>query len=129
MLGVTVVIGGAHKAWTFQKFFKPLEDLLLNAERRAKQARYDDAVGRLYRALELLMQVHFKKHHAITTAGVVPEELAGLLPETLQHGHASMLSSGKSRIQFGITRGYELWRDIPNDPLGALYKQYEGRLS
>ena len=65
----------------------------------------------------------------MTTAGVVPEELAGLLQHAPQHYHDSMLASGKSRLQFGITRGYELLRDIPNDPLGALYKQYEGRLS
>ena len=109
--------------------YEVVEDLLLNAERRAKQARYDDAVGRIYRALELLMQIHFKKHHAITTAGVAPEELAALLQNAPQQHRDSMLASGKSRIQFGITRGYELLRDIPNDPLGALYKQYEGRLS
>lgn len=109
--------------------YEVVEDLLLNAERRAKQARYDDAVGRLYRALELLMQIHLKKRYDKTTAGMAPEELAALLPEALQHKYGSMLSSGKSRLQFGITRGYELLRDIPGDPLGALYKQYEGRLS
>jgi hypothetical protein len=30
--------------------YEIVEDLLLNAERRAMQDRYDDAVGRLYRA-------------------------------------------------------------------------------
>ena len=34
--------------------YEIVEDLLLNAERHANQQRYDDAVGRLYRALELL---------------------------------------------------------------------------
>ena len=33
-----------------------LLELLANAERRAKQARYDDATGRLYRAIELYAQ-------------------------------------------------------------------------
>ena len=38
-----------------------LLDLLANAERRAKQARYDDAVGRLYRAVELRGQQFVKQ--------------------------------------------------------------------
>lgn len=38
-----------------------LLELLANAERRASQARYDDAVGRLYRAVELRGQQLVKK--------------------------------------------------------------------
>lgn len=37
-----------------------VEDLLRNAERRAGQDRYDDAVGRLYRAMELTEQLLLK---------------------------------------------------------------------
>ncbi len=38
-----------------------LLELLANAERRAKQSRYDDAVGRLYRAIELRGQQLVRK--------------------------------------------------------------------
>ena len=37
-----------------------VEDLLLNAERRAIQGRYEDAIGRIYRAIELIAQIRLK---------------------------------------------------------------------
>ncbi|MCX7593736.1 MAG: TIGR02710 family CRISPR-associated CARF protein [Fischerella sp.] len=40
--------------------YEIVEDLLLNAERCATLKRYDDAVARLYRALELLAQVRLR---------------------------------------------------------------------
>jgi tetratricopeptide (TPR) repeat protein len=40
--------------------YELVEDLLLNAQRREKQGRYDDAMGRLYRALEMLGQALYK---------------------------------------------------------------------
>lgn len=109
--------------------YEIVEDLLLNAERRAKQERYDDAVGRLYRALELLMQIHFKKRYSITTLGVAPEELEDKLSDETKARYANLLSSGNTRKKFGVTRGYELLRDFSDDPLGQLYKQYETRLA
>jgi hypothetical protein len=45
--------------------YEIVEDLLLNAERRAMQDRYDDAVGRLYRALELLVQIRLLQTYDI----------------------------------------------------------------
>lgn len=50
--------------------YELVEDLLLNAERRAHQQRYDDAVGRLYRALELLAQIRLKQTYSIETGDV-----------------------------------------------------------
>lgn len=38
-----------------------LADLLANAERRAEEAKYDDAVARLYRAVELIAQMFLAK--------------------------------------------------------------------
>lgn len=45
-------------------------DLIRNAERRAKGQRFDDAVGRLYRALELWAQILLRSRHGIDTASV-----------------------------------------------------------
>ena len=49
--------------------YEIVEDLLNNAVRRAKQDRFDDAVGRLYRALELVAQLTLKLDHKINTKG------------------------------------------------------------
>lgn len=49
-------------------------DLLANAERRAAEGKYDDAVARLYRAIELIGQVAlYAKHRCLSKA--VPVEL------------------------------------------------------
>jgi hypothetical protein len=50
--------------------FEWVEDLLQNAARRAAQQRYDDAVGRLYRALEMTVQVWLKNRYDLDTSNV-----------------------------------------------------------
>jgi len=56
-------------------------DILKNAERRAKQERFDDAVGRVYRAVELMAQIRLRKEYKIDSSAVpvnrVPPELRG----------------------------------------------------
>jgi len=42
-------------------------DLLANASRRAEEGKYDDAVARLYRVLEMLEQVEFKEKYNLDT--------------------------------------------------------------
>lgn len=45
--------------------FAVLEDLLANAKRRADAGRYDDALARLYRAVELLLEAYFFEKHKL----------------------------------------------------------------
>jgi len=45
--------------------FAVLKDLLANAKRRADAGRYDDALARLYRAVELLLDAHFFEKHKL----------------------------------------------------------------
>ena len=52
---------------------EPVTDLVLNAERRAAERRYDDAVGRLYRATEMVAQLRLLRVHA-----VAPDQVDGL---------------------------------------------------
>lgn len=52
-----------------------LFDLWRNAERRAAQGRYDDAVARIYRLLEWSAQWLLRRHLGIDTADVSPERL------------------------------------------------------
>ncbi len=44
-----------------------VEELVANAKRRAAEGKYDDAVARLYRALELLAQVEFRQVYGRST--------------------------------------------------------------
>lgn len=50
--------------------YEVIEDLLLNAQRRAHQNRYDDAVGRIYRALELTAQIRLKTKFGLLTGDI-----------------------------------------------------------
>ncbi len=58
-------------------------DLLANARRRAEVGRHDDAVARLYRALELLGQIAFEETFGCETGAADP----GLLPEAIREAY------------------------------------------
>lgn len=58
-----------------------VEDLVANAERRAREGKHDDAVARLYRATEMVAQVQFcQRPLECGTNGVPPEKV----PESLR---------------------------------------------
>jgi CRISPR-associated protein (TIGR02710 family) len=97
--------------------YEIVQDLLLNAERRATQERYDDAVGRLYRAIELLAQIRLLKSHSIKTGNVETQQL----PESLREEYEKMRSPVTGKIQLALRNSYELLSKLPDDPLGKLY--------
>ena len=62
-----------------------VKDLIANAGRRASQGRYDDAMSRLYRALEMLGQIAFREATGASTSNIPPEKLPpGLREEYVQ---------------------------------------------
>lgn len=104
--------------------YEIVQDLLLNAERRALQKRYDDAVARLYRAIELLGQVRLWQAYGIKTGDLDLEKL----PENLRDKYAAKRNDRTQTIQMGLIQSYELLREFPEDPLGELYGQYKTQL-
>lgn len=58
-----------------------VEDLVANAERRAKEGKYDDAVARLYRATEMVAQIRFRQTPLECRTDEVPPEK---VPESLR---------------------------------------------
>jgi len=94
--------------------YELLEDLLRNAQRRAHQQRYDDAVGRLYRALELLVQLRLKVQYAIATGDVDVNQL----PEALREKYATERNPRNGLIQLPLWKSYILLSELPDDPLG-----------
>ncbi|MFM1843431.1 MAG: hypothetical protein RLZZ490_2174, partial [Cyanobacteriota bacterium] len=103
--------------------YELVEDLLFNAERRATLDRYDDAVGRLYRALELLAQTHLWLRYQVKTGDVDLEKL----PENLRD-QVRDLKGRDGKIQLALRNSYELLKQWPADPLGALYQPAADRL-
>ncbi|NJL01921.1 MAG: TIGR02710 family CRISPR-associated protein [Spirulinaceae cyanobacterium RM2_2_10] len=103
--------------------YELVQDLLLNAERRAVLERYDDAVARLYRTLELLAQIRLWAGYGLKTSDLDVAKL----PESLRAEYEN-LRSPRGAIQLGLTRSYVLLSQLPDEPLGALYHQHHQRL-
>ena len=76
-----------------------LYDLWWNAERRANQGRYDDAVARTYRLIEWVAQWQLKSKCGIDTADVCSDEL---LPDMREK------QSKNSKTQIGLRDAWRL---------------------
>jgi hypothetical protein len=97
--------------------FEWVEDLLLNAERRAAQGRFDDAAGRLYRAVELTAQVWLRQRHGIDTGKVDVSRI----PDTIK-AKVEKESNGDSNIKIGLLMAWDVIAAFGDDPLGACFQ-------
>ncbi len=118
----------------------PVYDLLRNAERRAAQGRYDDAVARLYRALEMLAQNRLRTAHDIDTGGVDPGHLpeqarlrllarprAPATDEGMDEPVAGQAAGPGKRVRIGLRDGYLLLADL-GDPVGRAFQARQTQL-
>jgi hypothetical protein len=103
--------------------FEWVEDLLQNAARRAAQQRYDDAVGRLYRALEMTVQVWLKNRYDLDTSNLD----AAKVPETHRHV-LDKYRDDKGIIKTPLLASWELAAAFADDPLGAHFAPLRNRL-
>ncbi|WP_208029180.1 TIGR02710 family CRISPR-associated CARF protein [Rhabdothermincola sediminis] len=86
--------------------FEPVEDLLANAARRAADSRFDDAVGRLYRAFELTAQIALWRGFGIRTGDVDVERVRVWLP-----AEADRLDANRDRqdkVRLAAVQAWEL---------------------
>ena len=109
-------LNGKGKASGYEEVF----DLIRNAERRAERERFDDAVARLYRAVEMLAQVRLKGHQ-IDTGDVNLSALSATARERFAH------RAGAKRVTLGLHDGYWLLSDL-TDPFAAAYTANESNL-
>lgn len=98
-------------------------DLLHNAERRAGRGRHDDAVARLYRALELMAQTRLEQREPALNSGDLNP---ALLPDALQVKYEALREPG-GKIKLGLRQDYELLAELA-DPLGKVYQEHVNRL-
>lgn len=93
-----------------------VEDLLANAARRRQEGRYDDAVARLYRAVEAMAQWRLASAHDIPDTGKVPAER---LPESLR---STVRVGEDGTVELGLQKAYELLEAL-GDPLGRRFRE------
>jgi len=93
--------------------YEPVFDLVRNAERRAARGRYDDAVARLYRALEMLAQIRLKQRAPSLDSSDLKLDL---LPENIRQTYANR----QGKIKLGLLEDYDLLNAL-EDPLGESF--------
>lgn len=97
-------------------------DLLLNAQRRAAQSHYDDAVARLYRATELFAQIRLKKEYGIDTSDL---KLNQLKDDIRPYYESRVRDDGK--VMLGLREDYELLLRLC-DQTGKIYENQKARV-
>ncbi|MWR20515.1 TIGR02710 family CRISPR-associated protein, partial [Helicobacter pylori] len=115
--------------------FELLADLLANAERRAATGRYDDALARLYRALELAVEADIYARHKLVLRQpqTYPPNLADLssragslrgLKETL-----SLAFDLDTRTRQSNTLAQQLFGDYRQRLQGVLQRRHNSILA
>jgi len=115
-----------------------VEDLLRNAERRASQERYDDAVGRLYRAMELTEQLLLKigvcdqvGPDGILTGAVdldrLPEAIRPRWQAKAAQTNAGKISGKAKLLKIGLADGFDLLAGLGH-PTGLEWQQRRSEL-
>jgi CRISPR-associated protein (TIGR02710 family) len=91
-------------------------DLLANALRRGAERRYDDAVARLYRAIEAMAQTRLRLEHGVADTSKVPVDV---LPEPLR---TEKVSAGETPVKLALQDAYSLLQ-AKGDPLGGAFAE------
>lgn len=104
--------------------FSPVIDLILNASRRARQGRFDDAVARLYRALEMFAQVNLLLwEKPLLTSNLNLEKI----PDKLRSKYNNLQNPDSNRVIFGLIQSYLLLKEIET-PVGIIFSRHEQKL-
>ncbi len=95
-----------------------IRDLLANAVRRAEvEYKYDDAVARLYSAIEKMAKVRLKTGHGIDNSNLLLEQIPeGAFREEILRACANEREGGK--IQLPLLKSYQFLAFL-KDPLGV----------
>ncbi len=104
--------------------YEAVFDLIRNAERRAHQKRYDDAVARLYRACELFAQIRLRQRTPSLDSSNLSTDA---LPEHLRATYDQLRDPGEKKIKLGLLQDYELLANL-NDPVGIAFGTHQKRL-
>ncbi|MGC8963711.1 MAG: TIGR02710 family CRISPR-associated CARF protein [Candidatus Bipolaricaulaceae bacterium] len=101
--------------------YRAVEDLVGNALRRAHQGRYEDAVLRLYRAVELLGQLRLQERGLDPSDLDLDKLLAARLPEDLAK-RLSQRKEKEGRAWVGLLDAYLVLATM-DDPVGKLFSE------
>lgn len=105
------------------KCYYVLASMLNNARRRSEEHKYDDAIARLYRSLELIAQIKLKEYN-VNTSDVNIDDLKDNLDSDYLSDLESTRDKNSGKIKIGLTQDYILLNQL-NDDLGSFYTENE----
>ena len=107
------------------KCYYILASLLNNAERRFDENKFDDAVARLYRSLELIAQIQLYKNYGIDTSNV---DINILEKNNIEPKFIKMLKNQKGKNKkISLRQDYKLLFYY-DDELGKFYEKNERKM-
>ena len=95
--------------------YESVADLLNNAERRASQDRFDDAIARLYRATEMVAQIRLFREHGLDSNKLTLNDL----PENLRSEYEPFVRDN-GKVLLGLRDSFGLLNRL-DDPVGRLF--------
>lgn len=105
------------------KKYYMLASILNNARRREDENKFDDAVARLYRSLELIAQIRLSKEYGIDSSNI---DIDVLRQNNVDEDYLSEINISEE-IKFGLTADYELLAKL-NDELGDFYLENKNQI-
>lgn len=96
-----------------------LADLIENAARCIDMGHYDDAVARLYRAIELIAQIKLLAH-GIDDSNITKEDINRLKDTALKNKLMTMLK-GNGKVQVGLDIKYKILNDLGDTDASGIY--------
>lgn len=102
-----------------------LASMLNNARRRCEESKYDDAIARLYRSLELIAQIQLKKKYGLISSDI---DINILKEHQLDGEYIKKLDLNRDskydKIKLGLVQDFLLLNNL-NDELGEFYINHE----
>ncbi len=101
-------------------------DLLGNARRRADlEDKFDDAMARLYRAMEAMAQFRLESHHDIKTRNVNIRQIPDVLKEDYKRKYTD---EKDERIKLPLFASYQLLKELGDELGKSFFHHYDKEL-
>jgi CRISPR-associated protein (TIGR02710 family) len=101
-----------------------VQDLVANARRRAEVGKFDDAVARLYRAVEMIGQIEFEKKFGCTTSDVDIAKLPEQCRERLTTKQRTA-EQKKRKIELPLVSTFSVLKEVGNPKAKILFDHYD----
>lgn len=99
-----------------------ISDLLANAQRRYIEGKFDDAIARLYRCLEMIGQVELYKHFQFTTSNIELDKLTDVIKNEFIQKYGRI-----HKIKIGLHDTFKVLKSVDNF-YASIYYQNESEI-